>query len=88
MSDYSTPALDQSDTRIERLGKDRESRRTFMPIYRDQITGDESLGRLTLLLHAALYNEAIFREGPKKSLKEPLVGNGICFTGRVYLSVY
>jgi len=87
MSDYSTAALDQSESRIERLGKDRESERKFLPIYRDQMSGDESVGRLTLLLHAALYNEAIYREGAKEYLKEPLVGNGICFTGTVPIAI-
>jgi len=59
--------MDQSDTRLERLGKERESKRRFLPIFREEMTEDESLGRLTLMLHAALHDEGVRRYGKGKS---------------------
>ena len=52
-----------------------------METFRDEMSKDESLGRIVLLLHGALYAEAVQRygEGVEK-LDTPLVGNAICFT--------
>ena len=52
------------------------------------MTQDETLGRLTLLLHAALHDEAVRRYGPGvRNLDPPLVANGICFTDGQYCSI-
>jgi hypothetical protein len=52
------------------------------------MTTDESLGRLVLMVHAALYDEAVRRygEGVEK-LQTPLVANGICFTDGQFCNV-
>ena len=52
------------------------------------MTTDESIGRLTLLLHAALHEEAVrkYGEGIHK-LDTPLVANGICFTDGQYCNI-